>query len=126
MNAMIQTNPQERFGPRRPESSAPQKLPPLGTGRGRPTLSTAEVGEEYRADIEHPHAYMEELPDQPPIQVIRELSRLNQFRAGRAIVAEWLGIAVAIALCARFWSLPLVEWLLHGTAGSALAYPSSS
>jgi fatty acid desaturase len=70
-------------------------------------LSTAETAEKHREDIEHPHAYVEKFPDRPPIQVIRELSRLNQFRATLAIVIDWLGIAAAIALCERFWNLPL-------------------
>jgi fatty acid desaturase len=66
-----------------------------------------ETREQRQDGIEHPHAYVEELPDRPPIQVIRELSRLDPFRAGRAIAAEWLGMAAAIALCVHFWSLPL-------------------
>jgi len=70
-------------------------------------LSTAETAEKPREDIEHPHAYVEKLPDRPPIHVIRDLSRLNEFRAGLAIVVEWVGIAAAVALCERFWSLPL-------------------
>ena len=70
-------------------------------------LTTPEIGEEHREDIEHPHAYVEDLPDKPPIRLIRDLSRLNEFRAGLAIVVEWLGIVAAIALCERFWNLPL-------------------
>ncbi|HEY6273843.1 MAG TPA: fatty acid desaturase family protein [Terriglobales bacterium] len=102
---MIQTK--ERFRLDLPESGAHRKVASLSAEKRCPMLTTAEIEEELREDIDHPHAYVEELPDRPPIQVIRELSRLDQFRAGRAIVAEWLGIAVAIALCARFWSLPL-------------------
>ena len=70
-------------------------------------VTTAEVRAERQEDINHPHDYVEELPDRPPILVIRELSRLDQFRAARAIAAEWLGIAAAIALCTCFWSLPV-------------------
>lgn len=70
-------------------------------------FTTTETLAEQRDDIEHPHAYAEQLPDRPPIQVIRELSRLDQFQAARAIAAEWLAIAVAIILCARFGSLLL-------------------
>lgn len=70
-------------------------------------LTTAEKRDERRDDLEHPHAFIEELPDRPPIHVIRELSRLDQFQAGCALIVEWLAIAGAIALCERFWSLPL-------------------
>ena len=66
-----------------------------------------EIVEEHRGGIEHPHAYREQLPDRPPIQVIRELSRLDPFRAARAIVVEWLAIAAAVVLCTRCWNLPL-------------------
>ncbi len=69
--------------------------------------TTTDIVEEQRDVTDHPHAYVEELPDRPPTHVIRELSRLDQFRARRAIAAEWLAIAAAVALCERFWSLPL-------------------
>lgn len=72
-----------------------------------PSSTATEIIEEHRYGIEHPHAFIEELPDRPPIQVIRELSRLDQFRAARAIAAEWLVIVAAIILCTSFWSLPL-------------------
>jgi hypothetical protein len=42
-----------------------------------------QLAEEQREDLQHPHAYVAELPDRPPIQVIRELSRLDQFQAAR-------------------------------------------
>jgi len=67
-----------------------------------------EITEEHREEgIDHPHACVENLPDRPPLQLIRELSRLDQVRAARAIAAEWLAIAAAIALCTRFWNLPI-------------------
>jgi len=75
--------------------------------KGDAALRTAKVREERWEGLEHPHAYIEELPDRPPIQVIRELSRLDQFRAARAIAVEWLAIAAAIILCERFWNLPI-------------------
>jgi fatty acid desaturase len=70
-------------------------------------LMTVPMAKERREDLQHPHAYMEELPDRPPIQVIRELSRLDQFQAARAIVVEWFAIAAAIFLCIRYWNLAL-------------------
>jgi fatty acid desaturase len=70
-------------------------------------LRTAQIEERQQEDVEHPHAYIEELPDKAPIQIIRELSRLDEFQAARAIGIEWLAIFAAIALCASFWSLPL-------------------
>jgi len=104
---MVQTTPEQRFGPARPESRAMEQLPPLGAEKGWPALKTAETGEKCGEDTEHPHAYIEELPDRPPMQVIRDLSRFNEFRAALAIIVEWLSIVAAIALGQHFWSVPL-------------------
>ncbi len=53
--------------------------------------------------MNHPHDYMEELPDRPPIEAIRSLSGIRPFRVVRAIAGEWLLIAAAIAVCQTFW-----------------------
>jgi fatty acid desaturase len=70
-------------------------------------LGTAELRQERDQEIKHFQVGVDHLPDKPSIGVIRDLSRLNEFRAGIAIVAEWVGIVAAIALCERFWSLPV-------------------
>ena len=44
------------------------------------------------------------VPDRLPPEVIRELSVLRPDRAIAALVAEWLGIAAAIALCEIWWN----------------------
>jgi fatty acid desaturase len=53
--------------------------------------------------MHHPHDYVEELPDRPPIEAIRSLSRVENVRALRAIAAEWVLIAGAIAVCQAYW-----------------------
>jgi len=53
--------------------------------------------------MHHPHDYIEGLPDRPPIEAIRSLSRIVPSRAIRAIAAEWILIVAAIAVCQAFW-----------------------
>ena len=54
--------------------------------------------------MHHPHDSVESRPDAPPIDAIRALSRIDSFRALRAIAMEWLLIAAAIAAA---------EWVGH-------------
>jgi fatty acid desaturase len=53
--------------------------------------------------MSHPHDYIEDLPDKPHPDAIRALSRIEPLRVLRAIAAEWLLIAIAVALSQRYW-----------------------
>jgi len=55
----------------------------------------------------HPHDFLGRIPNRLPAQIIRELSVLQPWKAMAAIVVEWVGILVAIALCEAVWH-PLV------------------
>jgi fatty acid desaturase len=52
----------------------------------------------------HPHESQGAVPDRLRPEIIRELSVLRPSKAIAAIAVEWLGIAVAIALCEAAWN----------------------
>ena len=53
--------------------------------------------------MSHPHDYIEDLPDKPPLEAIRSLSSIQPYRVVGAIAGEWLLIATAIVLSEAFW-----------------------
>jgi fatty acid desaturase len=63
----------------------------------------------------HPHDLRAGVPDRLPIEVVRELSRLEPALAVRAIAGEWAAIVAAIVICERVgwpWLYPLaVVWI---------------
>jgi fatty acid desaturase len=54
--------------------------------------------------VQHPDEFIEALPDRPPAEAVRTLSRIEPARALAAIAGEWLMIAAAIAISESWWN----------------------
>jgi fatty acid desaturase len=52
-------------------------------------------------------AYVGAMPQFLPVSTVRSLSTINPWASSVFIAAEYVSVALAVALCERFWSLPL-------------------
>src|SRR4029079_12205312 len=53
--------------------------------------------------VVHPHNSSRTISERLPAATIKDLSKLEPFRALAATAVEWVAIVVAIALCANYW-----------------------